>query len=412
MSRKQGMSISLADYPNLSITCALSTVITISNMTHMLNDKGVTFMFIGSSRDYDGDCYNMVDPLTGTVYHTRDVTWLRRMYYTKADASSQGELQFNRDYLNTANENIAATADDDEDNEEDEGTKDGTNAVDPVTEGEIPDDAVTVPTSNVTIPNTDRSGRAVWVCEIYKALQGSMETRTTRSDNETAETAILNAEMYGPTEVGLTPVEDMFYSAMNDLYNLHFLSMIELPAIDCAPAKLNLVGAGLGGGLENTTELRTMKYDEAMASEDKDNWEEAVDQEKSKFNKYKVFKSTPIEDVPKDAKILTSTWSMKKKAYGKFCARLIAGGFEQGEQEHYSENDISSPDVNHIVVRICLILHIIVAWQAWIVDVGGSFLNDQFDKGEVLYMKVPQGFEKFYPRNVRLLLLRSLYGTK
>ena len=34
---------------------------------------------------------------------------------------------------------------------------------------------------------------------------------------------------------------------------------------------------------------------------------------------------------------------------------------------------------------------------------GGSFLNGRFDRGEVLYMKVPQGFEKFYPRNVLLL---------
>ena len=41
------------------------------------------------------------------------------MYYTKADASSQGELQFNRDYLNTANENAAT--DDDDDDKEDEG---------------------------------------------------------------------------------------------------------------------------------------------------------------------------------------------------------------------------------------------------------------------------------------------------
>ena len=173
--------------------------------------------------------------------------------------------------------------------------------------------------------------------------------------------------MYGPTVVGLTPTEEKFYSAMNDLNKLHFLFEIELPAIDRAPAELKLVGANLGGGFENTIELRTMKYGEAMASEDKDNWEEAVYEEKSNFDKYKVFKSIPIEDVPIYAKILTSTWSMKKTENGKFRARLTARGFEQVEGGHYSENEISSPVVNSIVVQICLILCIMEAWQAWII---------------------------------------------
>ena len=58
---------------------------------------------------------------------------------------------------------------------------------------------------------------------------------------------------------------------MNDLNKLHFLSEIELLAIDCASADLNLVGASFGDDFENTAEHRTMKYDEAMSSEDKDN---------------------------------------------------------------------------------------------------------------------------------------------
>ena len=173
------------------------TVTTKNNMTPKLNEKGVTCMFIVYSLFHDGDFYHMVDPLTGTVYHTRDVTWLCRMYYTKADVSSQGELQFNRGYLNTTYENI--TAGDDNDDEEDKCTEDETKAVDSVTKGDIPDDAVTVTTSNVTVPRTTCSGRTVWVCEIYKAGQGGMEARATRDDSETTEIALLNAEMYGPT---------------------------------------------------------------------------------------------------------------------------------------------------------------------------------------------------------------------
>jgi hypothetical protein len=39
------------------------------------------------------------------------------------------------------------------------------------------------------------------------------------------------------------------------------------------------VGAGLGGGFENTNELHVMKFKEAMATKDKPGWVKAVDKE-------------------------------------------------------------------------------------------------------------------------------------
>jgi hypothetical protein len=45
-------------------------------------------------------------------------------------------------------------------------------------------------------------------------------------------------------------------------------------------------------------------------------------------------------------------------------------------------------------------------------DVKGAFLNGVFSHGEKLYMHVPQGFEKFYPGDVVLLLLKTIYGLK
>ena len=43
-------------------------------------------------------------------------------------------------------------------------------------------------------------------------------------------------------------------------------------------------------------------------------------------------------------------------------------------------------------------------------DVKGALLTGRFDKGEELYMEVPQAMEKYYLVNVLLLLLRILYG--
>ena len=42
----------------------------------------------------------------------------------------------------------------------------------------------------------------------------------------------------------------------------------------------------------------------------------------------------------------------------------------------------------------------------------GPFLTGTFSKGEKLYMKVPQGFEKFYATGVVLLFLKTIYGLK
>ena len=45
-------------------------------------------------------------------------------------------------------------------------------------------------------------------------------------------------------------------------------------------------------------------------------------------------------------------------------------------------------------------------------DVRGAFLNGRFENGERILMEVPQGFEKFHPGNVVLLLMRTIYGLK
>jgi hypothetical protein len=49
-------------------------------------------------------------------------------------------------------------------------------------------------------------------------------------------------------------------------------------------------------------------------------------------------------------------------------------------------------------------------WLAWIVEVEGAFLQGRFQNGELIFMKIPNGFQNFYPSYVMLKLLRTLYG--
>ncbi len=49
---------------------------------------------------------------------------------------------------------------------------------------------------------------------------------------------------------------------------------------------------------------------------------------------------------------------------------------------------------------------------AHVVDVKGAFLHGEFEDGEIIHLKVPQGFEKHFPKGSVLLLLKCLYGLK
>lgn len=172
------------------------------------------------------------------------------------------------------------------------------------------------------------------------------------------------------------------------------------------------VGAGIGGGFTHTSELIPMKYEQAMAGPKAKQWGEAVDMEHKRMQNHAVFKAVKKQDVPKFAKILTSTWAMKQKADGTLRARVNARGFEQRPGEHYEETGISSPVVNEASIFIILIIIIMGSMYAELNDVKGAFLNGEFSHGERLYMHVPKGFEKYYPTGTVLLLLKTIYGLK
>ena len=85
-------------------------------------------------------------------------------------------------------------------------------------------------------------------------------------------------------------------------------------------AEIGLVGSGIGGGFLTTNELHIMKYSEAMAGPDCDKWQAAIRDEYMRMINNKVFTVLKTLELPLQAKILTSTWAMKKKANGQYLA--------------------------------------------------------------------------------------------
>ena len=71
----------------------------------------------------------------------------------------------------------------------------------------------------------------------------------------------------------------------------------------------------------------------------------------------KVWIPTKLEDVPRGAKVLTSTWAIKKKwPNSKLFARLHGRGYKQIDRMHYDSSDIYAPVTNDTTIRIVMVL--------------------------------------------------------
>ena len=51
--------------------------------TPKIADGGLQCMFVGYATDHTGDTYRMWNPERSRVHETRDVIWLKRMFYSK-----------------------------------------------------------------------------------------------------------------------------------------------------------------------------------------------------------------------------------------------------------------------------------------------------------------------------------------
>jgi hypothetical protein len=126
----------------------------------------------------------------------------------------------------------------------------------------------------------------------------------------------------------------------------------------------------------------------------------------------KVFEVVLRKYFPAGMKTIDSIWATKKKSNGTLCGQMNARGFKQVKGQHYDGTTISTTVTNSATIRIVLTLMIMASMLAHVVDVKGAFLNGEFEDGEIIHMKVPQGFEKHFPEGSVLLLLKYLYGLK
>ena len=188
---------------------------------------------------------------------------------------------------------------------------------------------------------------------------------------------------------------------------------------------VSLVGAA-DGTVNDTNDLRVMKYEEAMRV-DPVGWAAAVVDEYKRMMSSKVFVVIPRAEVPRGRRVISTTWAMKQKANGTKRARLVARGFQQVAGDDYDpDGGRYAPVVSLICFKVCCVLILTMRMFAHIVDVRGAFLTGDLSDNPV-YIDIPKGMEdaiqkdlndeaaktKTKPMSISgcvLMLLKSLYG--
>ncbi len=67
------------------------------------------------------------------------------------------------------------------------------------------------------------------------------------------------------------------------------------------------VGASIGGGVENTIELKPMKYNEAINRPDRKAWEKEIENEHDSMVKNNAWEPVKKSLLPKGTKVIDST---------------------------------------------------------------------------------------------------------
>jgi hypothetical protein len=146
-------------------------------------------------------------------------------------------------------------------------------------------------------------------------------------------------------------------------------------------------------------------FREAMNSNLAGEWREACQYEMDALAKNGTWE---LVDLPPGRKAVKSKWVFKRKADGRFRARVVAKGFTQIQGIDYDET--FSPVARFESLRLLLALAALEDWEIHQMDVKSAFLNGLLD--EEIYMEQPEGFAVPGQEHKVCLLKKAIYGLK
>ena len=150
--------------------------------------------------------------------------------------------------------------------------------------------------------------------------------------------------------------------------------------------------------------------EEAMESEEREEWVKAMNEELGMLEKMETWR---MEDLPEGRKAVGSKWVFLRKLDEqgntvRFKARLVAQGFSQKPGLDYDDLNTFAPVVRYESLRAMLAMTAQYGWYLNQYDVKNAYLNGTLN--EEIYMRPPPGFNDGTNRVCRLQ--KSIYGLK
>ncbi|MBW0538338.1 hypothetical protein O181_078053 [Austropuccinia psidii MF-1] len=148
-------------------------------------------------------------------------------------------------------------------------------------------------------------------------------------------------------------------------------------------------------------------YNEAMASSDRHEWEEAMKKELGSLRDMDVWEAAGDDNLKQ---VLGCRWvyAVKRNQQGditRYKARLVVQGHRQIKGLNFDETFAPTPTFNSL--RCLLTVAAALGWEIQTFDVTTAYLHSKLD--ESIYVKMPQGATNL-PRVLKLK--KALYGLK
>ena len=159
----------------------------------------------------------------------------------------------------------------------------------------------------------------------------------------------------------------------------------------------------------SATLLEPATYEEAMASEEAEQWQQAMDEE---IGSLMANGTWTLEKLPPGLQAIPVKWVFKVKTAAngtveRFKARLVAKGYKQ--QEGIDHDEVFAPVSKYATLRTLLAAVAANNMELHQLDIKTAFLNGTIE--EDIYLQQPPGYTEG-PNNLACHLRRALYGLR
>jgi Reverse transcriptase (RNA-dependent DNA polymerase) len=168
-------------------------------------------------------------------------------------------------------------------------------------------------------------------------------------------------------------------------------------------------GVAMAAKMADAHGLEPQNLKEAMRSPDWPIWQEAME-EKTALQSFGTWR---LEKLLLNANIVGCRWTfvVKRDAAGaitSYRARLVAQGFSQVSSVDFFET--YAPVAKMASMRALLAMSARHDFEIHQIDIKSAYLNDEFEEGEIIYMRLPPGIYLTDDKSIVCRLLKPLYG--